>query len=459
MQTYKIILNLLSQFEIIDFLYFEASLIDNIHISFAKIGLYVILSLVFIMNLAIFIKNFNWLVNNKWSISKESMYALIRKGLLIHGLKLFSVLVPYGCPFALLPFLVGWICNYLDFSLQVVKFKTKFCTSNSGVGNALTARNYSTLSCRGDSTHQCSVENYKLCPWWVTGFIDGEGSFHVSVRKNKDSNLGWLVEQRFTIGLHVKDKAILQEILSYLVVGKISKQGTKSVQLVVISSKELEAVIKHFNNYPLLTTKWADFKLFLRIYEMKIRKEHLTLEGLRQIIEIKAAMNLGLSEKLQLAFPDVVAVERPLVIDKKISDPNWLAGFTSAEGCYYINIFKSNSSKIGEAVKLKFQITQHVRNELLIKSFMKYFKCGNIYIKGNAYDFRVTKFIDITEKIIPFFKKYPVLGVKALDFDDWCKVAELMQEKKHLTQAGLEQIRQIKAGMNTGRKCKCNYFL
>ena len=54
-------------------------------------------------------------------------------------------------------------------------------------------------------------------------------------------------------------------------------------------------------------------------------------------------MNLGLSEKLQLAFPDVVAVERPLVIDKKISDPNWVAGFTSAEGCYYINIFKSNS--------------------------------------------------------------------------------------------------------------------
>ena len=87
------------------------------------------------MNLAIFIKNFNLLVNNKWSISKESMYALIRKGLLIHGLKLFSVLVPYGCPFALLPFLVGWICYYLDFSLQVVKFKTKFCTLNSGVGN------------------------------------------------------------------------------------------------------------------------------------------------------------------------------------------------------------------------------------------------------------------------------------------------------------------------------------
>ena len=94
MQMYNIILNTLSQFEIIDFLYFEASLIDNMHISLAKMGLYVILSLVFIIILTIFIENFNWLVSNNWSISQESMYALILKGLLIHGLKFFSVLVP-----------------------------------------------------------------------------------------------------------------------------------------------------------------------------------------------------------------------------------------------------------------------------------------------------------------------------------------------------------------------------
>ena len=53
------IINLLNQFEFIDFLYFEASLIDNIHISFPKIGLYVILSLVLIIILTIFIENLN----------------------------------------------------------------------------------------------------------------------------------------------------------------------------------------------------------------------------------------------------------------------------------------------------------------------------------------------------------------------------------------------------------------
>lgn len=66
-------------------------------------------------------------------------------------------------------------------------------------------------------------------------------------------------------------------------------------------------------------------------------------------------------------------------------------------------------------------------------------------------DFVVTRFSDITEKIIPFFKKYQILGVKALDYADFCKAAELIQTKVHLTGHGLEEIRKIKGGMNRGR--------
>jgi len=136
MQMYNIILNPLTLFEIIDFWSFVASLIDNIHISLAKIGLYVILSLVFIMILTIFIENLNWLVNNKWSTYEESMYAQILKGVTILGLYTwFKILLAFSaqqrkfCPFALLLFLVGFRYNYLDLSLQVVKLKTKFCSS------------------------------------------------------------------------------------------------------------------------------------------------------------------------------------------------------------------------------------------------------------------------------------------------------------------------------------------
>jgi hypothetical protein len=63
----------------------------------------------------------------------------------------------------------------------------------------------------------------------------------------------------------------------------------------------------------------------------------------------------------------------------------------------------------------------------------------------------VTKFADIL-KIVEFFGKYPLVGVKPLDYQDFCKIAVLMKEKKHLTVSGLEEVRLIKAGMNRGRK-------
>ena len=57
------------------------------------------------------------------------------------------------------------------------------------------------------------------------------------------------------------------------------------------------------------------------VMEIMIRKEHLSEDGLRKIVDIKAAMNLGLSEKLKVAFPDVVPVERPKIETPKTVDP------------------------------------------------------------------------------------------------------------------------------------------
>lgn len=87
-----------------------------------------------------------------------------------------------------------------------------------------------------------------------------------------------------------------------------------------------------------------------------------------------------------------------------------------------------------------------------MKSFEAYFDCGSARKKGDqAVDYRVDKFLDLTNKIIPFFKQYPIQGVKSEDFYDFCVVADLIKQKKHLTQEGLDQIRIIKGGKNLFR--------
>jgi len=182
------------------------------------------------------------------------------------------------------------------------------------------------------------------------------------------------------------------------------------------------------------------------------RKEHLTIEGKRKIVNLRASMNNGLSDELKAAFPDTIPVQRPLVKDQIIKDPHWLAGFASGEGCFYIKISKSKA-KLGESVILTFQITQHSRDEKLIRSLIQYLDCGKVYIRpGQAVDLKMTPFEELTDKVIPFFQKYPIVGVKALDFADFLAATELIKNKAHLTYEGLEKIRLIKSVMNAKRE-------
>jgi F-type H+-transporting ATPase subunit a len=161
------ILSPLDQFEIRDLLSLDAPILGNLHISITNIGLYLMISIFFLLIINILSTNYNKLVSNNWSISQESLYATLhsivvnqinpKKGqiyfpfiytlfifILInnligmvpysfastshfvltfslsftivlgatilgfqkHGLEFFSLLVPAGCPLALLPLLV-----------------------------------------------------------------------------------------------------------------------------------------------------------------------------------------------------------------------------------------------------------------------------------------------------------------------------------------------------------------
>jgi hypothetical protein len=67
-----------------------------------------------------------------------------------------------------------------------------------------------------------------------------------------------------------------------------------------------------FDKYPLISRKRGDYLLFKQILSIIQLKEHLTLQGLQKIINIKATLNFGLSKELQLMFPETVPVPRPL---------------------------------------------------------------------------------------------------------------------------------------------------
>ena len=157
----------LDQFEIRNFISLDAPLFGNIHLSLTNIGLYLTISAFLVLIVNVLAQNYNKVISNNWSISQETLYATIHSivinqinskngqiyfpfvytlfifilvnnliglipysfastshfiftfslsftvvlgativGFKKHGLEFFSLLVPAGCPLALLPLLV-----------------------------------------------------------------------------------------------------------------------------------------------------------------------------------------------------------------------------------------------------------------------------------------------------------------------------------------------------------------
>ena len=315
------------------------------------------------------------------------------------------------------------------------------------------SRHYYSTNATSDLSSS-TINKSSLDSLFVTGFVDAEGCFTISIRKKfNGSSFTYYSEARFAISLHKNDLMVLEAIKSYFGgKGNIVKHGSDSLQYVITSIKQIiTMILPHFDNYPLITKKYADYILFKEAVNLINNKKHLTKEGLTKVISIRASMNLGLSDELKVNFPGILPTLRPLVEDKKTFNPEWVGGFTSGEGSFIIKISKSPNSKLGVGVQLIFQITQHSRDKILINNLVSYFGCGKLVEYGDKVNFIVGKFSDITEKIIPFFNKHPVVGVKLLNYNDWCKVAEIIKAKGHLTKFGLDQIVKIKERINRNR--------
>ena len=148
--------------------------------------------------------------------------------------------------------------------------------------NPACARTFSNLPLQGRNV---------LNPWFVTGFTDAEGCFSIGIRPDAKLKTKWRVLPVFIIKLHKKDLNILEDIKKTLHIGKIRKSGENCVQYVVESFKELQVIVNHFDNYPLVTAKVSDFLLFKQCFEMIKNGEHLTEEGLLKIVTLKSSLN------------------------------------------------------------------------------------------------------------------------------------------------------------------------
>ena len=131
---------------------------------------------------------------------------------------------------------------------------------------------------------------------YIAGFVDGEGSFSISIQRSKNVRLGIQVIPEFHVCQHRNRKEVLELIQRHLGCGYIKPNHSRNPYdltwvLVVRDLKNLEQrVIPFFEKYSLFS-KRDDFKKFKEVVRMMGKRLHLTLEGLKKILRIAHSMN------------------------------------------------------------------------------------------------------------------------------------------------------------------------
>ena len=134
--------------------------------------------------------------------------------------------------------------------------------------------------------------------FWIVGFVDGEGTFSVSLNRNSTTTTGFQVFPEFVVTQGAKSLLVLQEIQGYFGCGKIyenrryDNHRESMYRFVVRSFNDLTTVIiPFFQRFPLRTAKQNDFQKFCEVIELMKERKHINPAGVGAIRLIINQMN------------------------------------------------------------------------------------------------------------------------------------------------------------------------
>ena len=133
--------------------------------------------------------------------------------------------------------------------------------------------------------------------YYVAGFVDGEGSFHVAIQRNPDVKMLWQLVPEFQVSQYESSKEVLYLLRNVLGCGHIKpnhKGSSRDVTWVfVVRSRHdlVTKVIPFFREYRLRTEKRHDFETFSEIVGAMCLGKHRSRDGLSQLLRLAFSMN------------------------------------------------------------------------------------------------------------------------------------------------------------------------
>lgn len=154
--------------------------------------------------------------------------------------------------------------------------------------------------------------------WYFSGFIDGEGSFSISIKKIEDNKLGWRFEPRFNVAQ--RDVTVLKLMYEHMGCGwlQMRSDGVHYFNVTDLQSIHQRVVPFCEKYYFLSESKEKNFRIFRDIIVLMVQKRHLTPNGFTEIIQLREKLNEGKGRKRKYTIENVAIKESSEIIRQRL---------------------------------------------------------------------------------------------------------------------------------------------
>ena len=142
--------------------------------------------------------------------------------------------------------------------------------------------------------------------YYLAGFVDGEGSFNVSLRRKPDYRIKWQVVLSFNVSQRdLTNLLTLKEVLGCGIIKK-RKDGVYSLDITTPSNVILK-VIPFFQRFSFRSEKAIkNFAIFCKIAALMNLGNHRNAQGLKEILALRETLNQGKGRTRKYSEIDVL---------------------------------------------------------------------------------------------------------------------------------------------------------
>ena len=261
---------------------------------------------------------------------------------------------------------------------------------------------------------------------WFIGFIEGDGA--ILHRKNYDSQNNFINERNMLIIVQ-KDYKVLEYIKDTLLIGNINyvyddKKNIKHARYTVYDQNEIKLIYLILNGNLHLKKRIVQLNNWYRIFTDR-----------------------------KILVPHIIKTERNFSLENA-----WLSGFTDAEGCFSIKIYKNHNKLY---VKALFILDQKGEMEILNKISLSLFNknlakvrnlkstISNIKLEDLMYRIEISCNSSINnKKVLDYFNKYELKTTKYFSFKIFKEILDIFINKQPLSEIELKKVRYLRSIMN-----------